>query len=90
MVRTIGRNLSIAPLSDVTRKYLKCSNNTSENRGRSILRLTREQAEADKIANAQGELSPLERGIHALGATEKGKHTTVAASLLMRNKSAGR
>jgi len=26
------------------------------------------------LANAQGELSPLERGIHALGATEKGKH----------------
>ncbi len=25
-------------------------------------------------ANAQGELSALERGIHALGATEKGKH----------------
>ncbi|MBB5329992.1 DUF5131 family protein [Tunturiibacter gelidoferens] len=26
------------------------------------------------LSNAQGELSPLERGIHALGATEKGKH----------------
>ena len=26
------------------------------------------------LANAQGELSPLERGMHALAATEKGKH----------------
>lgn len=26
-------------------------------------------------SNAQGELSPLERGMHALGATQKGKHT---------------
>jgi hypothetical protein len=26
------------------------------------------------LSNAQGELAPLERGMHALAATEKGKH----------------
>ncbi len=28
----------------------------------------------ERVDNAQGELSPLERGLHALAATEKGKH----------------